>query len=79
MGYSMQTRNSGVTVKPVFSGHSKIKMLFTLVHHTYFGSKTEILVFRKTNGSLIKVASIAECSLGSILQYFGPALRDNRS
>ena len=31
------------------------------------------------NGSLMKVERIAECSKGSILQYFWPALRDNRS
>ena len=44
--------------KPIFSGHSKI-------------DKTKVL---KTNGSLIKVESIA----WSILQYFSPALSDNR-
>ena len=32
-----------------------------------------------TNGSLMKVESIAECSKGSILLYFRPALSDNRS
>ena len=32
-----------------------------------------------TNGSLMKVKSIAECSKGSILQYFWPALSDNWS
>ena len=32
-----------------------------------------------TNGSLMKVESIAECSLWSILQYFLPALSDNWS
>ena len=42
------------TVKPVLSGHSKI-------------DKTKILM---KNGSLMKVESIAECSKGSILQYF---------
>ena len=42
------------TVKPVLSGHSKI-------------DKTQILM---TNGSLMKVKSIAECSLWSIVQYF---------
>ena len=42
------------TVKPVLSGRSKI-------------DKTKILM---TNGSLMKVESIAECSKGSILQYF---------
>ena len=31
----------------------------------------------KINGSLMKVESIAECSKGSILQYFRPALSDN--
>ena len=42
------------TVKPVLSDHSKIE-------------KTKILM---TNGSLMKVESIAECSPWSILQYF---------
>ena len=32
-----------------------------------------------TTGSLMKVESIAECSLWSILQYLWPALSDNRS
>ena len=45
---------SANTVKPVLSGHSKI-------------GKTKILM---TNGSLMKVESIAECSHWSILQYF---------
>ena len=48
------------TVKPVLSNHSKI-------------DKTKILL---TNGSLMQVKSIAECSLRSILQYFWPALSD---
>ena len=42
------------TVKPVLNGHSKI-------------DKTKIFM---TNGSLMKVESIAECSPWSILQYF---------
>ena len=46
--------------KPVFSGHLWI-------------DKTKDL---KTNGNLMKVESIAECSPWSILQYFWPALRD---
>ena len=32
-----------------------------------------------TNGSLMKVESIAECSHWSILKYFWPALGDNLS
>ena len=32
-----------------------------------------------TSGSLMKVESIAECSLWSILQYFWPAFSDNWS
>ena len=32
-----------------------------------------------TNGSLMKVESIAECSTWSILQYFWPALSDKFS
>ena len=51
------------TVKPVLSGHSQI-------------DKSKILM---TYGSLMKVESIAECSKGSILQYFWPALSDNWS
>ena len=42
------------TVKPVLSGHLKT-------------DKTKVLM---ENGSLMKVESIAECSLWSILQYF---------
>ena len=42
------------TVKPVLSGHSKI-------------GKTRMFM---TNGTLMKVESIAECSPWSILQYF---------
>ena len=42
------------TVKPVISSHSKI-------------DKTKIL---KTNGSLMKVKSIAECSLGAFCYTF---------
>ena len=45
--------------KPVLSGHSK---------------KTKNLVF-KTDYCLMQVKSIAECSKGSILQYFRPSLR----
>ena len=51
------------TVKSVLSGHSKI-------------DKTKISL---TNVSLMKVESIAECSKGSILQYFWPALSENQS
>ena len=52
-----------ITVKSVLSGHSKI-------------DKTKTIM---TNGSLMKVKSIAECSPWSILQYFWPALSHNRS
>ena len=47
------------TVKPVLSGHSKIDKIMILM----------------MNDRLMKVESIAECSKGSILQYFWPALR----
>ena len=46
------------TVKPVLNGHSQ---------------KDRKLV-SKTNCGLMQVKSIAECSKGSILQYFWPAL-----
>ena len=52
-----------ITVEPVLSGHSKI-------------DKTRILM---TNGSLMKIECIADCSLWSILQYLGPALSDSWS
>ena len=42
------------TVKPVLSGHSK-------------KDKTQVL---KTNGSLVKVESIEECSLGAFCNTF---------
>ena len=42
------------TVKPVLSSHSKI-------------NKTNVL---KTNGSLMEVESIAECSLGAFCNTF---------
>ena len=42
------------TVKPVLKGHSKI-------------DKTKVLL---TNGSLTKVKSIAECSLGAFCNMF---------
>ena len=51
------------TVKPVLKGHSKV-------------DKTKILM---TNGSIMKVESIAECSPWSILHHFWPALSDNWS
>ena len=44
----------GCTVKPVLSGHSKIE-------------KTNVIM---TNGSLMKVESIAECSLGAFCNTF---------
>ena len=47
-----------LTIKPVLSGHS---------------NKDQKLVF-KTNYRLMQVKSIAECSKGSILQYFQLAL-----
>ena len=46
--------SNGGTAKPVLNSHSEI-------------DKTKVLT---TNGSLMKVESIAECSLWSILQYF---------
>ena len=46
------------TVKPVLTGHSK---------------KTKKLFF-KTDYCIMQVKSIAECSNGSILQYFRPSL-----
>ena len=54
---------SGVQEKPVLSGLSKL-------------DKTNVL---NTDGSIMQVKSIAECSLGSILQYFWPALSNNPS
>ena len=52
--YFQESRLSTSTVKPVLSGHSKI-------------DKTMVL---KTNDSLMKVESIAECSLGAFCNTF---------
>ena len=46
--------NNYYTVKPVLSGHLKMDKIKNLLK----------------NGRLMKVQSIAECSKGSILQYF---------
>ena len=54
----MEVRFCHNTVKLVLSGHSKI-------------DKTKVL---KRNGIFMKVEGIAECSKGSILQYFRPSL-----
>ena len=51
-------RKNNSQISPPVCGHSKI-------------DKTKILM---TNGSLMKVESIAECSKGGILQYFQPSL-----
>ena len=53
---SMSTTINVNTVKPVLSDHSKTDNL-----------KTKDL---KTNGSLMKVGSIAECSLGAFCNSF---------
>ena len=50
----MQIFSVQATVKPVLSGHSK-------------KDKTKVL---KTNGSLMKVERIAECSLGAFCNTF---------
>ena len=47
-----------IQLKPVLNGHCK----------------EEHKLFFKTDYRLMKVKSIAECSDGSILQYFGPSL-----
>ena len=46
------------TVKPVYEGHSQ----------------KDLKLFFKTDYRLMRVESIAECSKGSILQYFRPSL-----
>ena len=51
---NVYVNNFGITVKPVLSGHSKI-------------DKTKVL---KTNGSLMTVQNIAECSLGAFYNSF---------
>ena len=45
-----------ITLKPVLSGHSKLDITKAL----------------KTNGTLMKVESIAECSLGAFCNTFDP-------
>ena len=60
-----------ISVKEKYKLYSKTCVKRPLKIH-----KTKILM---TNGSLIKVESIAECSPWSILQYFWPTLSDNWS
>ena len=54
MTKGVTTKDRVKTVKPVLSGHLKI-------------DKTKVLM---VNVNLMKVESIVECSLWSILQYF---------
>ena len=61
MGLGCSSAVAKYTVKPVYNGHSQ---------------KDQKLVF-KTNYCLMQVKSIAECSKGSILQYFQPLLSYN--
>ena len=56
--YHQRVKQFGHTVTPVLSRHSK---------------RTQKMVFN-TNFCLMQVKSIAECSKGSILQYFRPSL-----
>ena len=53
------TVKSSITVKPVLSGHSK---------------RRPKIGFQDRRLLIMQVKSIAECSKGSILQYFQPAL-----
>ena len=55
---SLTKTHNTCSVKPVLSGHSK---------------RRPILVF-KTDYRLMQVKGIAECSTGSIMQYFRPSL-----
>ena len=56
--YQCANLNKNITVKPVLSGHQK--------RRPKMGFKTDY--------RLMQVKSIAECSKGSILQYFRPSL-----
>ena len=53
--------------------------MYTVKHVLSIQSKIDKTKVLRTNGSLMKVKSIAECSPWSILQYFWPALRDDQS
>ena len=61
--WSYSWKNFWTTVKSVLTGHSK---------------RTQKLFF-KTDYHLMQVKSIAECSKGSILQYFRPSLSNHFS
>ena len=63
LGTTKKVWSNNDMVKPVLSGQSK-------------NNKTNIWM---ANGSLLKVERIADYSLWSILQYFWPASRNNRS
>ena len=56
-------KNKTTTVKPAISGHSKRRLKLVM----------------KTVYHLMQVKSIAECSKGSILQYFRPSLSNHLS
>ena len=64
------------TVKPVQNGHSKIDKTKILKTN---GSLMQVKSIAECSKGLMKVKSIAECSLWSILQYFWPASSYNSS
>ena len=63
------------TEPPRFSGLN-VRYSKTCLKRPLKNRQTKVL---KTNSSLMKFESIAECSPWSILQYFWPALSDNQS
>ena len=64
------------SVQQIFKTSVKCIYSKTCVKRPLKIDKTNILI---TNGSLMKVTSIAECSACSILQWFWPVLSDNRA
>ena len=71
--YSSYIESTNSTRQKVHVGSQYSK---TYLKQSLKKDKTKILI---TNGSLMKVESIAECSLWSILQYLWPALSINWS
>ena len=68
--YSSYSKSTNSTKQKVHVGSQYSK---TCLKQPLKKDKTKILI---TNGSLMDVESIAECSTWSILQYFWPALSD---
>ena len=76
-----QTRGPSVSSQALYHWPTALHLVISMYSKTCLKGHSKIYktMVLMENGSLMKVESIAECSPWSNLQYFWPALSDNRS